>query len=97
VLDAFDVGERRGDHFAVLTIGGARQIARLPDFLGGPVFGSVWLENGAAFDSHANADLNTHIAGGIILDTLVGPVLVGASAGLDGSWRTMFGIGRIFR
>ena len=97
VLDAFNVGERRGDHYAVLTLGGARQIARLPDFLGGPVFGSIWLENGTAFDSHVNADLNTHVGFGIVLDTLVGPVLVGASAGLDGGWRTLFGIGRIFR
>jgi NTE family protein len=97
VLDAFDVGEHRGDHYAVLTLGGARQMGRLPDFLGGPVFGSIWLQNGAAFNSHENADLNTHLAAGIVLDTLVGPVLVGASAGLDGGWRMLFGIGRIFR
>ena len=31
------------------------------------------------------------------LDTLVGPILVGVSAGVDGEWRTLFGIGRIFR
>src|SRR5262249_38313112 len=34
VLDAFAVGEHRGDHYAVLTLGGMRRIGRLPDFLG---------------------------------------------------------------
>jgi len=95
VLDAFSIGERRGDHYAVLTLGALRQISRLPDFIGGPVFAGVWLENGAAFTSHRNADVNTHIAVGLVLDTLIGPVMVATSTGLDGGWRTLVGIGRI--
>lgn len=97
VLDAFAVGERRGDHFGVITAGAARQIARLPDFLGGAVFASMWLENGTVFNSHEDIDLNSQIGAAIILDTLIGPVIAGASAGLDGGWRTHIGIGRIFR
>jgi NTE family protein len=97
VLDAYSVGERRGDHYAVLTLGGLRRIGRLPDFLGGPMFAGLWMENGTAFNSDQNADLKTQFGGGITLDTLVGPILVGASVGVDGEWRTLFGIGRIFR
>jgi NTE family protein len=97
VLDAFSVGERRGDHYAVLTLGALRRIGRLPDFLGGPIFAGGWFQNGSAFNSHEQVDLHTQVAGSVILDTLVGPVLVGASAGLDGGWRTLFGVGRIFR
>ena len=97
VLDAFRVGERRGDHYGVVTLGGARQVARLPDFLGGPVFAGAWLENGAAFDSHADVDVNTQVGFGVIADTLVGPVMIAGSAGVTGGWRTMFGVGRIFR
>jgi NTE family protein len=96
VLDAFGVGERRGDHYAVLTLGALRRIGRLPDFLGGPIFAGGWLENGSAFNSHENVDLYTHVAASVIVDTLVGPVLAGASVGLDGGWRTLFGVGRIF-
>ncbi len=96
-MDAFGVGERRGDHYAVLTLGALRQVARLPDFLGGPLFVGAWLENGAAFDSDEDANVNTHLAVGIMTETLVGPVLIAASTGLDGGWRTIFGIGRIFR
>jgi NTE family protein len=95
VLDAFSIGERRGDHYGVLTLGALRQVGRLPDFMGGPVFLGGWLQNGAAFDTHENADFNTHLAVGIVLDTLIGPVMVASSTGLDGGWRTIFGVGRI--
>src|SRR6185436_18462668 len=77
VLDEFDVGERRGDHFAVLTLGALHQLSRLPDFIGGPVYAGLWIETGSAFNTHENAEINTHLAGGIIMDTLVGPVLLG--------------------
>jgi NTE family protein len=97
VLDAFSIGERRGDHYAVMTLGALRQISRLPDFLGGPVFVGGWLENGSVFDSDKKADFNTQLAVGLIMDTLIGPVLVATSTGLDGGWRTIFGVGRIFR
>jgi NTE family protein len=97
VLDAFPIGEKRGDHYAVLTLGALRQFGRLPDFIGGPVFIGGWLENGSVFNSAANADINTHAAVAVMVDTLVGPLLVASSTGLDGGWRTIFGIGRIFR
>ena len=97
VLDAFSVGEVRGDHYASLSLGGMRRVARLPDFLGGPVFAGAWLENGAVFDTHENADLNSQIGLGLLADTLVGPVLIGTSVGFDGGWRVIFGVGRIFR
>jgi NTE family protein len=97
VLDAFRVGEERGDHYGVLTIGAMRRVTRLPDFLGGPVFVGAWLQNGAVFDTHENADLNSQLGLGLIADTLVGPVLLGTSVGFDGGWRVTFGVGRVFR
>ena len=96
-LDAFRVGERRGDHYGVLTFGALRQFGRLPDFMGGPIFIGGWLENGAAFNTDEDADFNTHLAFGFVVDTLVGPLALGASAGLDGGWRTFISIGRLFR
>jgi len=97
VLDAFGVGEVRGDHYAVLTLGGMRRVGRLPDFLGGPLFIGAWLENGAVFDTHENADLNSQLGLGLVADTLVGPVLLGTSIGFDGGWRVTFGVGRVFK
>jgi len=97
VLDAFGVGEVRGDHYAVLTVGAMRRVGRLPDFLGGPVFVGAWLENGSVFDTHEKADLNSQLGLGVVGDTLVGPVLVGTSFGFDGGWRVTFGVGRVFK
>ncbi len=78
-------------------VGALRQVTRLPDFLGGPIFAGLWLQNGSVFDSDADVDLYSHVGTGVLVDTLVGPVLVGISVGVDGGWRTTFGVGRIFR
>jgi NTE family protein len=96
-LDAFGVGEERGDHYAVVSGGFLRQIGRLPDFMGGPAFAGLWLENGSAFNSDQDAEVHTHVGAGLILDTLVGPMLVGMGVGLDGGWRSFIGIGRVVR
>jgi NTE family protein len=96
-LDAFNVGERRGDHYGVLTLGWLRQIGRLPDFMGGPIFIGSWLENGSAFNSDADADFNTQAAAGVVVDSIIGPLVAGTSVGLDGGWRAFIAIGRMFR
>ena len=49
-LGAYSTGELRGAHYYVATGGYLRQVGRLPDFMGGPVFAGGWLENGDAFD-----------------------------------------------
>ena len=96
-LDAYNVGERRGDHYGVLTLGFLRRLGRLPDFLGGPIFIGTWVENGAAFNSDEKADFNTQTAVGVVVDSLIGPLVVGTSIGLDGGWRAFIAIGRIFK
>jgi NTE family protein len=94
-LAAHDHGEFRGDHYYVLSGGYAHQLGRLPDFMGGPIFAGAWLENGDAFNGN-DAKFRTNVSGGMIFDTLVGPVIVATSFGFDGAWRTYIGIGRIF-
>ena len=46
--------------------------------MGGPIFAGAWLENGDAFDSWGEATLRTNASAGVILDTLVGPVILAA-------------------
>jgi NTE family protein len=96
-LGAYGSGELRGDHYYAATGGYLRQLGRLPDFMGGPVFAGAWLENGDAFNDWTDASWRTNASAGVILDTLLGPVIVAGSAGFDGRWRTYFGVGRIFR
>jgi NTE family protein len=95
-LGAYGVGEVRGNHYLIGTVGLLRELGRMPDFLGGPIFAGAWVENGDAFDDWADAKWRTHVSGGLFLDTLVGPVILAASSGFDGAWRTYIGIGRIF-
>ena len=64
--------------------------------MGGAIFVGGWLENGDAFDDWNEATLRTNASGGIIMDTLIGPVILAGSAGFDGRWRTYIGVGRIF-
>lgn len=95
-LGAYDIGEFRGDHYATLTAGYLRGVGRLPDFLGGPIFVGGWLENGSAFDDIDDAKLRTNASLGAVLDTLLGPMLLGGSFSFDGDWRYYVAIGRVF-
>jgi NTE family protein len=96
-LGSYRPGELLGDHYYVGTGGYFRQLGRLPDFIGGPIFAGAWLENGDAFNDWSDATWRTNAGFGIVLDTLIGPALLAGSGGFDGRWRTYIGIGRIFR
>jgi NTE family protein len=95
-LDAYNIGERHGDHYAVVTAGYLRSVGRLPDFVGGTIFLGGWVENGSAFDDIGSAKLRTNVSFDAIADTLIGPVLVGGSLDFRGAWRYFIGIGRLF-
>jgi outer membrane translocation and assembly module TamA len=69
----------------------------LPDFVGGPVFAGAWLENGDAFDAWRDAGWRTNGGAGVMMDTIVGPVLIAGSWGFDGRFRLYLSIGRLFR
>jgi NTE family protein len=97
-LGAYDLGEVRGNHYLQGTLGYLRGVGRLPDFLGGLIMLGGWVENGSAFNDWDAADLKNNVGFGVVGDTLVGPVIVGASIATDnGDWRYYVGIGRIFR
>ena len=95
-LGSFDNGEIRGDHYYIATAGYLRRLGRLPDFLGGPIFAGAWLESGDAFDDWSKATLRTNASAGVVMDTIIGPVMLAGSAGFDGRWRTYLGVGRLF-
>jgi NTE family protein len=96
-LGAYNTGELRGRHYYVASGGYFRQIGRLPDFLGGPIFAGGWLETGDAFDDWSLAGSRTNGGIGLVMDTLVGPVVIAGSWSFDGRWRTYVGVGRVFR
>lgn len=96
-LGAYGAGELRGPHYYVATGGYLRRVGRLPDFMGGPVFAGGWLENGDAFDRWQDAGWRTNGGAGLVMDTLVGPVILAGSWSFDGRWRMYLGVGKTFR
>jgi NTE family protein len=96
-LGAYDTGELRGSHYYVATGGYLRRVGRLPDFMGGPIYAGGWLENGDAFDEWSLARWRTNGGVGLVMDSLVGPIVLAGSWSFDGRWRTYLGIGRLFR
>jgi NTE family protein len=95
-LSAFNLGELRGDHYGVVTAGYLHSVGRLPDFLGSSIYLGGWLENGSAFDDIDDADFHSNVGIGMLADTLIGPMLLGASFDFSGNWRYYVAIGRIF-
>jgi len=96
-LGAYDLGELRGAHGYAATGGLLRQVGRLPDFLGGPVFAGAWLENGDAFDDWRDATWRSNGGAGVVMDTIVGPMTLAGVWSFDGRWRTYLNVGRTFR
>jgi NTE family protein len=96
-LSAYEAGELRGRHYYIATAGYLRRVARLPDFMGGPVFAGGWLENGDAFDEWRHASWRANTGFGLVMDTIVGPVVLASAWSFDGRWRTYVAIGRTFR
>ena len=96
-LGAYSTGELRGAHYYDVTGGYFRHVGRLPDFMGGPVYAGAWLENADAFDEWSLAGWRTNGGAGVVMDTILGPVIIAGSWGFDGRWRTYLGVGRVFR
>ena len=96
-LGAYRAGELRGNHYYIATGGYLRRVARLPGFIGGPVFAGAWLENGDVFDDWQRAGVRSNGGAGVVVDTLFGPAVLGGSWSFDGRWRMYFAVGRLFR
>jgi hypothetical protein len=96
-LSAYDTDEIGGPHYYAVTGGYLRRVGRLPDFVGGPVFVGTWLENGDAFESWGKATWRSNGGAGLVMDTLVGPVVIAGAWSFDGRWRTYLAAGRTFR
>ena len=91
---AYNVGEIRSSDFLIGSGGVLREFARLPEILGGGVFGGVWVETGSAFDGQG---LRSNLTTGFVMETLLGPMFAGGSVGFDGRTRIYVGMGPLFQ
>jgi NTE family protein len=94
-LGAYDPGELRGNGYATAAAGYLLSIGRLSDIVGGGLYLGSWLEVGSVFDS-PDEELKSDVTAGLIAETFLGPVFLGASVGADGG-RAYITLAPLFR
>ena len=100
-LSAFERDEFRGVRTAHVGTGYLHQLARLPDFVGGPIYGGVWIEagwieTGTALPEAGRADPAPSFSAGLLADTLLGAVLGSVSIAEGSGPRINATLGRPF-
>jgi NTE family protein len=96
-LGALIPGALVGAKYVQGTGGYLHEIGRLPSLIGGPVFLGSWLETGTAANDFADADWHNNVTGGIIVESILGPIFGALSVDVEGGWRYYVSIGRLFR
>jgi NTE family protein len=96
-MSAYLNDELRGPHFALAGAGYLRQLPKLPAWVGGHAYAGVWVEAGSAFQSRSTAAWHQDVGVGLIIDSMIGPVFVGGSAGPGGHRRFYVALGPVLR
>jgi NTE family protein len=96
-MSAFRNDELRGAHYGLALAGYLRQLPRPPAWVGGHAYLAAWVEAGSAFASRDAATWHTDLSAGLIIDSLIGPIFAGGSAGRDGHHRLYIALGPLFR
>jgi NTE family protein len=101
LLSAYGSNEIVTNGYAVGQLGYLRQLAQLPPFLGGKLYALGRFEGGGyrvdtAQGEPAQLRHPADIVGGVIVNTIFGPVVIGGAVGDAGHHRFFFNLGRIF-
>ncbi len=95
-LSSFALDEFRGDNLLYGGLGYLREVSRLPDILGGPVYLTGLVEAGSVFDDINDAEYRVSVGGGLLLSSAIGPMYAIVSGGTGGDVKFYFTIGRFF-
>jgi NTE family protein len=96
-VDSLNQDELRGPNFLLATTGYMKELFRLPDFLGGSVLAGAWVGAGSTFEKLDQAQFEFSGAGGLIAETLFGPMFAGVSSGSTGGFKLYVALGPLFR
>ncbi|MEI6667781.1 MAG: patatin-like phospholipase family protein [Acidobacteriota bacterium] len=92
-LGALNIDELRGSNYGLAVGGYLHQIYRFAQGAAGSVYLGSWVETGAVFERWAGTSVKANLSGGMIVETLLGPISAGASVGRDGRYRLYAGMG----
>jgi len=95
-LGAFGPQEFRGDNFVLAGAGYQHRVGYLPEFLGRKIYAAGWYEIGGTSFSGSDFDLRNSVSGGLLLETRIGPLVMGGAFGEGGRGRIFISLGRIF-
>jgi NTE family protein len=95
-LSAYGTNELFGNQYYVARLGYLHRLTTLPPFVGRAVYATGAYEFGYMSDSPHESGFPNDVAGGVITDTVVGPLFVGASVGDTGHKKWFFQLGHVF-
>jgi len=95
-LGAFRQDEVRGAHYLLGAVGYLKRTGAMP-FGGGDVLVGAWVEQGSAWSEWNDAAYHVSVSGGAVLESLLGPVFIGASSDFTGRFRYYVSLGPLFR
>ena len=95
-LAAYGINEFLTNQYVYGRAGYLHRIAALPSFIGGGIYADVHLEVAKPYGLPSVTGVPGDIAGGVIVETILGPVVVGGAAGESGHQKWFFQLGRVF-
>lgn len=95
-LGAFHQDEFRGSRLIFSTQGYIHRIGSLPALFGGKIYAGLWHEIGAVFEPQGQRDYLSVLSGGVLVETFLGPMIVGGSWGEGGRYLFYFSVGSLF-
>ncbi len=95
-LGAFHQDEFRGSRLIFSTQGYIHRIGSLPALFGGKIYAGLWHEIGAVFEPQGQRDYLSVLSGGVLVETFLGPMIVGGSWGEGGRHLFYFSVGSLF-
>jgi NTE family protein len=95
-LVAYGSNEFLTDQYFLFKAGYIRQLLELPPFLGDKLYVIAGYEAAKVYGVPNVSSLPTDGFGGLIVNTFVGPILVGGSYGATGHHKVFFRLGRVF-
>lgn len=95
-LSAYGLAQFRGSNYGLVAGGYRQHLGEFPTLLGGKLYGAVWYEGGSTFFLRTEAKYQNDVAAALVLDTILGPLTVGAAWGNSGNEKVFFSLGRFF-
>jgi len=95
-LVAYGTNEFLVNQYFLFKTGYIRRLWSLPPLLGGKIYAVGTYELGKVYDLPKVSSLPTDVAGALVINTIFGPVIVGAAYGATGHHKFFYRLGRVF-